>query len=143
MWCDTLADEAHLLSDELLEDLRLMTNSDYDRKSPLTLVLLGQPVLRLRLKAPDMDALAQRLRYRFRLEGLNQDETALYIRSRLSASGFPGDLFSAEALQYIFQATEGLPRRINNVCSLTLLRAKAARRLTIDLAFIKEMIELD
>jgi len=136
-------DEAHLLSDELLEDLRLMTNSDYDRKSPLTLVLLGQPVLRLRLKAPDFDALAQRLRYRFRLEGLNQDETTQYIIKRLSASGLPGDLFSAEALQYIFHMTEGLPRRINNVCSLTLLRAKAARHLTIDLAFIKEMIELD
>jgi type II secretory pathway predicted ATPase ExeA len=90
-----------------------------------------------------MDALAQRLRYRFRLEGLNQDETAQYVCGRLSASGFPGDLFSAEALQYIFHVTEGLPRRVNNVCSLTLLRAKTARRSTIDLAFIKEMIELD
>ena len=138
-----IIDEAHLLSDELLEDLRLMTNSNYDRKSPLTLVLLGQPLLRLRLKAPIFDALAQRLRYRFRMEGLNQDETAQYIRKRLSASGLPGDLFSEEALQYIFQMTEGLPRRINNVCSLTMLRAKAARRLAIDLAFVKEMVELD
>ncbi len=138
-----VVDEAHLLSDELLEDLRLMTNSNYDRKSPLTLVLLGQPLLRLRLKAPIFDALAQRLRYRFRMEGLNQDETAQYIRNRLLASGLPGDLFLEEALQYIFQVTEGLPRRINNVCSLTLLRAKAARRLTIDLAFVKEMVDLD
>ena len=138
-----VVDEAHLLSDELLEDLRLMTNSNYDRKSPLTLVLLGQPLLRLRLKAPIFDALAQRLRYRFRMEGLNQDETAQYIRNRLLASGLPGDLFLEEALQYIFQVTEGLPRRINNVCSLTMLRAKAARRLSIDLAFVKEMVELD
>jgi len=136
-------DEAHVLPDELLEDLRLMTNSDYDRKAPLTLILLGQPVLRLRLKAPDFDALSQRLRYRFRLEGLNQDETTQYINTRLAAAGLPTDLFSADALQYVFHVSEGLPRRINNVCSLSILRAKTAKRATVDLAFIKEMIELD
>lgn len=136
-------DEAHVLPDELLEDLRLMTNADYDRKSPLTLILLGQPVLRLRLKAPDLDALSQRLRYRFRLEGLNQDETTQYIKIRLAAGGLSRDFFSMDALQFIFQVTEGLPRRINNVCSLSLLRAKAAKRSAVDLAFIKEAVELD
>ena len=138
-----VVDEAHLLEDKLLEELRLMTNADYDRKSPLTLLLLGQPVLRLRLKAPDFEALYQRLPYRFRLEGLNQDETAEYVKRRLSVSGLPGDLFPAEVVQYIFHVSEGLPRRVNNICSVALLKAKAAKRSTMDLPFLKEIVEQD
>jgi Type II secretory pathway, component ExeA (predicted ATPase) len=68
-------DEAHLLDDNALEEFRLMTNADYDRESPLTIILMGQPVLRLRLKSADFESLKQRFRYRYCLEGLDQDET--------------------------------------------------------------------
>jgi type II secretory pathway predicted ATPase ExeA len=138
-----VVDEAHLLSDQLLEDLRLMTNANYDRKSPLALILVGQPVLRLRLKSPDFESLSQRLRYRFRVEGLSQDETADYINRRLLAAGLAANLFPQEVIQFLFHITEGLPRRINNLCSLALLRARAEKRATIDLALLKEIVELD
>jgi type II secretory pathway predicted ATPase ExeA len=138
-----VVDEAHLLSDSFLEDLRLFTNAEYDRKSPLALVLLGHQSLRLRLKSPDLDALYQRLRYRFRLEGLNQAETVQYINRRLLSAGLAAHLFSEEALLFIFQATEGLPRRINNICSLALLKARTANLTKIDVSLMQELDELD
>jgi type II secretory pathway predicted ATPase ExeA len=138
-----VVDETHTLDDGTLEELRLMTNANYDRQSPLSLILVGQPPLRLRLKAPHLDALSQRLRYRFRLEGLNQDETMQYIVLRLTSAGLPSGLFTDEALQVIFQLCEGLPRRINNLCSLALLRAKATNTSKIDALFINEIAELD
>lgn len=138
-----VVDEAHLLDNTMLEDFRLMTNANYDRQSPLTLILLGQPLLRLRLKSSDFEALRQRLRYRYCLEGLDQDETVRYIQHRLSSAGLSPDLFSTDALQFIFQITEGLPRRINNVCSLALLRAATMQRPIIDLAFLKQLVDLD
>ena len=138
-----VVDEGHLLDDGMLEEFRLMTNANYDRQSPLTLILVGQPPLRLRLKSASFDALSQRLRYRFRLEGLNQEETLRYIRLRLSAAGISQDLFSQEALQLIFQICEGLPRRINNLCSLAMLRAKALKLSTLDAPFLNELADLD
>jgi len=138
-----VVDEAHLLDDAMLEEFRLMTNANYDRLSPLTLILLGQPLLRLRLKASHFEALRQRLTYRYSLEGLDQDETIKYIQHRLSLAGMPPDAFSQAAMESIFQISEGLPRRINNACSLALLRAAAAKRSTIDVGFLKELVDLD
>jgi len=138
-----VVDEAHLLEDSTLEELRLMTNADYDRQSPLTLILMGQPALRHRLKAPKFDALRQRLRYRYCLEGLDQDETIRYIQLRLSAAGLSADLFASEALHLVFQISEGVLRRINNLCSLVLLKAKARKRTVIDAPFVQEIAELD
>lgn len=138
-----IVDEAHLLDDSTLEELRLMTNADYDRQSPLTLILTGQPALRHRLKAPNFEALRQRLRYRYCLEGLDQDETIRYIQLRLSAAGLSSDLFANEALLRVFQISEGVLRRINNLCSIVLLKAKSKKRTTIDAAFVQEIAELD
>lgn len=138
-----VCDEAHLLEDSTLEELRLMTNADYDRQSPLTVILMGQPGLRHRLKAPNFDALRQRLRYRYCLEGLDQEETLSYIKLRLSAAGLSPEFFTTDAIHLVFQATEGVLRRINNLCSLVLLKAKARKKTTVDASFVQEILELD
>jgi type II secretory pathway predicted ATPase ExeA len=138
-----IVDEAHLLDNSTLEEFRLMTNANYDRQSPLTVILLGQPTLRLRLKSSDCEALSQRIPYRYCLEGLDENQTADYIRLRLSAAGLSADIFSPEALQFIFQVCQGVPRRINNLCSLALLRAKSKKLQIIDAAFLKELSDLD
>ncbi len=138
-----VADEAHLFEDSTLEELRLMTNADYDRQSPLTVILMGQPSLRQRLKSPKLEALRQRLRYKYSLEGLDQDETISYIQQRLSAAGLSSDIFSKDALLLVFQITEGVPRRINNLCSLLLLKARTKKLSTIDAAFVSEIADLD
>jgi type II secretory pathway predicted ATPase ExeA len=97
----------------------------------------------MRLKAPDFDALFQRLRYRFRLEGLNLEETTQYISRRLIAAGLSPNIFSDDSSEFIFHLSEGLPRRINNICSLALLKAKTTKRSKVDLDLLKEMDELD
>lgn len=136
-------DEAHLLDDNTLEEFRLMTNADYDRESPLTIIFLGQPILRLRLKSADFESLRQRFRYRYSLEGLDQEETASYIQLRLSVAGAASDTFLPDSLQYIFQICQGVPRRINNLCSLAMLRAKSRKLETINVALLKELADLE
>jgi type II secretory pathway predicted ATPase ExeA len=138
-----IVDEAHWLDDASLQDFRLMTNTNYDRESALTVILLGQPSLRLKLKSSDFEALSQRIPYRYCLEGLDEDETADYVLMRLSTVGLSSDTFSPEALQYIFQACQGVPRRINNLCSLALLKAKSKKLRVIEADFLKELADLD
>jgi type II secretory pathway predicted ATPase ExeA len=138
-----VVDEAHLLDDDTLEEFRLMTNADYDRQSPVTLILLGQTGLRQRLKSPVFEALSQRLRYRYSLAGLDQDETVSYIQHRLTAAGIPPDLFTQDASHLVFQLSEGVLRRINNLCSLALLKAQAKKLAKIDAAFLKTIADLD
>jgi type II secretory pathway predicted ATPase ExeA len=82
-----IVDEAHLLSVEQLEQLRLLTNTDMDSRSSLGLILLGQPTLRRRLKQGHFAALDQRIGLRFHLNGLPLDETASYIAHHLSLAG--------------------------------------------------------
>jgi type II secretory pathway predicted ATPase ExeA len=138
-----VVDEGHLLDDSTLQEFRLMTNANNDRESPLTVILLGQPSLRHRLKSSEFEALWQRIPYRYCLEGLDEDETANYIQLRLSAAALSSDAFSPEALQYVFQVCQGVPRRINNLCSLALLRAKSKKLQVIDAVLLKELTDLD
>lgn len=135
-----VVDEAHLFDDHTLEDIRLLTNADFDTSSPITIILLGQQPLRLKLKAPSFDALNQRLRYRFFLEGFSQDDAAAYIKHRLTAAGAPTDIFTDEAIQKIFDAAEGIPREVNNLCALTLIKAEILGLDQIDEKVVKQVI---
>ncbi len=136
-----VVDEAHLLDDETLEDLRLLTNSDFDRSSPLALILLGQLPLRTRLKSPGFEALSQRLRFRYALEGFTLEETADYARHHLRQADLPEDLFTDEALKLIFLASRGIPREIGNYCTLSLLKAQSASVSTIDGKLVRQVLD--
>lgn len=136
-----VADEAHLLDDTTLEELRLLSNVDFDRQSPFTLILMAQPWLRARLKSPYFEPLIQRLRYRYCLEGLAKSDTFDYIRGRLSSAGIATDFFTDEALELIFAFSEGIPRRINNIASQLLLKAKTMRVAQVDGAMVKQLAD--
>lgn len=91
----TLAiDEAHLLSAQQLEELRMLTNAEMDSRSPFALILLGQPALRLGLFA----ALDQRIALRYELSGMNLEETTAYVRHHLELAGRSDTLFSDDAI---------------------------------------------
>ena len=119
-----VVDEAHLLANDTLEEIRLLTNADFDRTSPITIILVGQLSLRTRLKTAGFEAVNQRLKYRYALEGFTQEETATYIKHRLHLAGLKEDLFTADAIKRIFLASEGIPREINNLCATALLNAQ-------------------
>jgi len=114
-----LIDEAQQLSLETLEALKALTNISAERQNFLSLILIGQPELRAKLKQlPQVD---QRVSLRFHLEGLDRAETGYYIRHRLRVAGFHGEPpINQEALDLIHQVTRGIPREINRLCKLAL-----------------------
>lgn len=136
-----VVDESHLLDLGTLEDLRLLTNADFDRRSPLTMVLVGQLVFRRQLRNPGYEALNQRIRFRYALEGLSAEETAAYIKHRLKTAGANEELFSADAIRQIFLASGGIPREINNLCSAALLRAFSLGVKKIDVKLVKQVLD--
>jgi len=136
-----VVDEAHLLDRATLEDIRLLTNTDFDRTPALTVILLGQLSLRARVKTPGYEALNQRLRYRYALEGFSEEETAAYIKHRLQLSGWNPEFFSPEAVRQIFLASQGIPREINNYCLAALLKAQEQELNRVDAKLVKQVLD--
>jgi len=135
-----IVDEAHLLDVCTLEDIRLLSNSNFDTSSPLSIILVGQQQLRVHLKDPRLEALNQRLTYRFFLEGFTFEETAAYIKHRVEAAGGSPDVFTDDAIHRIFDASEGVPREINNLCSLALLKAQTSEADQVDGKLVKQLV---
>ena len=121
-------DDAHLLDDDLLEDLRLLTNFEMDAADPLIIMLIGHPALRRRLRKPVHLALLDRVRMQYRLEGLSRDETAEYIDHHMRQAGGKPAVFKPEGKAAIFEHAQGIPRRINAL-ALACLKKSATRKL--------------
>ncbi len=137
-----VVDEAHMLEDGLLEDLRLLTNYEMDTYDPLILVLVGHPSLKLRLQRPVHQALWDRVRLSYRLAGLSKEETSSYIDCHLKNAGGKSGIFSDDARPAIFELSQGIPRRINTL-ALTCLKKSTQRKLSsIDAAFVRSVSKL-
>jgi type II secretory pathway predicted ATPase ExeA len=123
-------DEAHELPDKTLADIRLLTISDFDRKMPFLLLLSGQPALDDRLAEPTHHALDQRITTVARLLPLSADETRDYINRRLRAALIKKSqpVFDDSAVDAIFEATSGVPRRINALATSAMIVAAARKR---------------
>jgi general secretion pathway protein A len=138
-----IIDEAQGLSPAVLEEIRLLSNFESDTAKHLQIVLTGQPELRNVLNYPDLRQLKQRVALRCVIKALpSVEETDRYITSRLLASGAERtELFSSEAVDYIYRCTEGIPRNINNLCDNALLAGYAAGELTVGRAIVEEVAE--
>jgi type II secretory pathway predicted ATPase ExeA len=135
-----LIDEAHLLPDTCLEDLRLLTADNLDRRSPFSLVLVGQPLLRDRLAEPQHYALWQRIGVRLRLRPLNEQELALFLDRHMQAAGATTPLFEPPAVAQIFQHSRGVPRLVQNTALDALLAAMTAGKRTVDSEAVQQAI---
>jgi general secretion pathway protein A len=121
-----IIDEAQMLSAEVLEQLRLLTNLETNERKLLQIVLIGQPELRTMLAQPELEQLAQRVIARFHLKALSAAETQQYIRHRLAVAGLTrGMPFDREAMERIHVLSRGIPRRINLLCDRAMLGAYA------------------
>ena len=128
-----------MLSAEVLEQLRLLTNLETNERKLLQIVLIGQPELRTMLERPDLEQLAQRVIARFHLKALSAKETEHYIRHRLSVAGMTRAIpFDRKALQRIHELARGVPRRINLLCDRAMLGAYAHGRHSIDIPMIEK-----
>lgn len=122
-----IIDEAHHLRPDVLEDLRLLTNYQMDAENRLCLLLIGQPELRRRLGMAVYEALSQRIVVRYHFSGLSRDELPAYLTHRLRLTGTELPLFEPAAQEAIFQATAGLPRKVNLLAHHALMAAALAR----------------
>ncbi len=127
-----MVDEAHLLTHEQLEDLRMLTSADMDSRSPAAVVLIGQPTLRRRLHQGAFAAVDQRITMRVHLDGMDLSQTSDYLRHHLALAGRKDTLFSDDALIVIHQASRGLPRAVNNLALQSLVATFAAKKSIVD-----------
>jgi general secretion pathway protein A len=134
-----IVDEAQNLADEILEEIRLLTNLEIGDSKLLQVILSGQPELEQKLARPHLRQLGQRMAVRARLEPLDREETAAYIHHRLGVAGARDlHLFTRAALRRIWSRTSGIPRLINILCEQALVNAFGASRDTVSEAFVDE-----
>lgn len=133
-------DEAHLLPDESLEDLRLLTADSLDKKSPFALVLAGQPLLRERMNEPQHYALAQRITVRVRLRTLTDSEVALFVDKHLRACGAQRALFEPDAVTLLFQHSRGVARLVQGLALGALLAASSSGKKTVDADSVQQAL---
>lgn len=120
-------DEAQHLRNDVLEDLRLLTNYEMDSQPRLCLLLVGLSELRRRLAMSVHESLAQRVVVRLHLAGLTRDELSAYVEHRLRLAGTSLPLFEPAALETLYQATQGLPRKVNRVAHYALSAGALAK----------------
>jgi type II secretory pathway predicted ATPase ExeA len=125
-------DEAHLLSHDQLESVRMLTNQDMDSASPFACLLIGQPTLRRRIKMGTMAALDQRIALRFAMPPMTCEETAGYLKHHLALAGRSDPLFSDDAVALIHTTGRGLPRAVNNLAVQALLDVFIQNKTIVD-----------
>ena len=124
-----IIDEAQDLTDELLEQVRLLSNLETDDRKLLQIILFGQPELRARLNNPRLRQLRQRITIRYHLSPLSLQEVSEYVRHRIHVSGGNGTpSFTRPALWRIHRYSQGIPRLVNAVCDKALLAGFVQQR---------------
>jgi general secretion pathway protein A len=136
-----IVDEAHLLSREMLEEIRFLLNLRMDSYSALSLILIGQTELRETLKLQANKAISQRVDMRFHLQALSKEETAAYIAKHLAAVKAPGEIFTQAAIGVIHEYCEGIPRKVNKVSTACLMAAPGKNHKLIDDHLVRVVIE--
>lgn len=137
-----IVDEAQDLSESAMEELRLLTNIQEGGKPLLQIFLLGQPELRDLVLSPALEQVHQRVVAASHLEALKREETEAYILHRLDKVGWQGDpTLSKSIFPLIHKFSEGVPRRINLICSRLFLHGCVEQRHRIGVADLREVID--
>ncbi|MFY9645179.1 MAG: AAA family ATPase [Terriglobales bacterium] len=128
-----VVDEAHHLSAEIMEEIRLLTNLETSQQKLLQIVMAGQPELDQKIDGHDLRQLKQRIALRCHLEALTLDETREYMRRRLQIAGAStaDEIFPEMAIEAVFRHSRGIPRLINTVCENALLSGYARQMTSI------------
>jgi len=127
-----MLDEAQNLPGFILEELRLLLNSEYDSRSLAHFILSGHKMLQERLSLHENEALRQRITLKFHLHGFSLEETCAYINHRLLSAGSTAQIISDSVLAKIHEESQGIPRMINKICYALLLAACASEKKIID-----------
>ena len=137
-----IIDEAHLLSCDVLEEIRLLTNLETGNQKLLQILLIGQPELERKIDSQELRQLKQRIALRCRLNPLSAAEARQYILRRLSLAGAgeqANAIFPDATLSLIHDFSGGIPRLINTICENALISGCATRSLAISPQLIEEV----
>lgn len=136
-----IMDEAQNLPRETLEELRMLSNIDYDGTPLFQVFLIGQPEFRETLASKNLEQLKQRVIASYHLEGLDADESREYILHRLSVVGWKEDpAFTDDAFEAIYAETEGRPRRINTLANRLMLYCALEKRHEVTADVVKTVV---
>jgi general secretion pathway protein A len=137
-----IIDESQLMTQELLEEIRLLSNIVTKDSSPLlNIFFVGQYEFNEIIRRPENRAVAQRLTLNYYIEPLTLEETGKYIRHRLKIAGTTEQIFNASAVKAIYDFSEGFPRKINVICDHCLMSGYAEDKKIITSAIVKESAE--
>lgn len=135
-----VVDEAQLLSQNLLEEIRLFSNIEQNGRSLIHTFLVGQSEFRNNLSQPANRALNQRISLNYHIDALVFEETQEYVTYRLQVAGAKEKIFNPDALALVHRFSSGLPRMINIICDHALLTAYVQNARTISAPIIQECI---
>jgi general secretion pathway protein A len=136
-----IVDEAQNLTEDLLEEVRLISNIETDDRKLLQIVLMGQPELRDRLNSHRLRQLRQRITVRYHLNPLTRAEVGQYIHHRLALAGSRGmPTFTPPAVWRVFRYSGGIPRLVNAVCDKALLAGFVERSSRINYRMVGRAI---
>src|SRR5262245_44335808 len=136
-----IIDEAQDLTDDLLEQVRLLSNLETDDRKLLQIVLMGQPELRDRINNPRLRQLRQRITVRYHLPPLSRDEVNEYIQHRLQIAGAKGSpYFTQPALWRVYNYSQGIPRLLNAICDKALLAGFVSQQEKINYRLVSRAV---
>jgi len=136
-----IIDEAHLLSYEMLEETRFLLNYKMDSQNPMSLIVVGQSDLRTKLSKEIFEPITQRIDFRFKIPPMDLSQTAEYISRHMAYAGASQQIFSDSAIQRVFSYANGIPRKINKVCYLSLIAAAQRQTRIIEDSLVAFVIE--
>ncbi len=137
-----LIDEAQNLTPDLLEEIRLLSNLETDKAKLLQIIVVGQPQLKKTLVLPELVQLRQRITINYHITPLTKDETAEYIKHRLTIAGNPDVIkFEGDILALIYQFSRGIPRLINILCDFVLLSTYVEGKSEVTAGTVREVVK--
>ena len=136
-----ISDESHLLSREMLEEVRFLLNFKMDSYNRMSLILMGQSELRDVLKKQIYEAISQRIDMRYHLNPYDRQQTGEYIKRHLEYAGESRDIFTENAVGAIYEFSAGVARKINKVCTACMIHASQRQIRLIDDHIVRFIIE--
>lgn len=138
-----IVDDAHNLSYKVLEEIRMLSGLETRKEKLLHVILVGQPALGEMLDSPEMEQLVQRVRLRYHIKSLSENDTRDYVQHRLRIAGAdePEKIFVLDAYPIIYKYTGGLPRLINTLCDTAMTVAFADNVHSVSMSVLNTAIE--
>lgn len=136
-----LIDESHLLANEILAEIRLLTNFHIDSNNALSIILCGSESLRRKFGLSILESLANSITITISLDSLPKEETFSYIENRLSACGARAPLLTKSAMALVHQASGGILRTIGTITNAALLKAFTATSPQVEAEHVQAVIQ--